>query len=302
MNMKEIGWTYTNVELFRINIAALLFTRAINTKQTFQLTSRRHSPHLFNDIVLKLGKQTLFILIKHHPQFSKNINNSQIFQLKGDFSLLKYCKSLCELKKLWVQDKSLQSYGKFEDCIFIVYTNAKMSQDNGNNVGNTVWQKALCSGGNYFSFTEDKFPDVYKMFGNFERYKQMLIDSSYNLQLTTQHELFAFIRKVWNTRAMTLPGIIESNKLLKELQELGDLSQYKELLSRLWFFTGQATDQVLEEQTKQEIRFTCGTTETNLIYDHLKKQIQDWWKHSNQSLTQESPFWKDITLSYAGKS
>lgn len=277
-----------------MTVAALLFIRAMNTKQKFQLASRLHTPHSFNDIILKLGEQTLFLQLKHCSQFSKNMEISQFLQLKGDFSLLRYCKSFCELKKQWTQNKYLQSYGRFEDSIFIVYTNVEMSRDNGRNVGNAVWQKVLRSGGNCFCFSEDKFPDVYEMFQNFERYKQLLANSSYNSHLTTQRELFGFIRKVWNSRATTLPGIIELNKLLKELQQLGDLSYYKEFLSRLWFFTGQAPDSNLDEQTKQEIRLACGTSETNLIYDRLKKQVEDWCKYSNKFLTQESPFWKDI--------
>jgi hypothetical protein len=76
--------------------------------------------------------------------------------------------------------------------------------------------------------------------------------------------LFGFVRKVWNSRATTLPGIIELNKFLKELQELGDLSHYKEFLSRFWFLTGQATEQELEEQIKQQIGLACGTSETCL--------------------------------------
>ncbi|KDR14289.1 hypothetical protein L798_11880 [Zootermopsis nevadensis] len=202
--------------------------------------------------------------------------------------------SLCEMKKQWSQNKYLQSQGRFEDCIFIVYTNAEMSHDNGRNEGNTVWQKLLYSGGNCFSFTENKSPDIYEMFQNLERYKQLLAGSRYNSNLTTQEELLDFIRKVWNSNAKTIPGIIEMNKLLKELQQLGDLSHYREFLAKLWFFTGQATDRKLDEQTKQEIGLACGITKTNLIYDRFMKQIHDWCKYSNRFLTQESPLWTDI--------
>jgi hypothetical protein len=282
------------MELLTTNVAALLFIRAINTKQKFQLASHSYTPHLFNDIILKLGDQTLFLQLKHCPHFGNNMEISQFLQLKGDFSLLRYCKSFCEIKMQWAQNKYLQSYGQFEDSIFIVYTNVEISHDNGRNAGSSVWQKVLCSGGHCFSFSEDKFPDVYEMFQNFERYKQLLADSSYKSDLTTQQELCGFIGKVWNSRATTLPGIIELSKLLKELQQLGDLSHYKEFLSRLWFFTGQALDRNLDEQTKQEIGLACGNSETNLIYDNLKKQIKDWCKYSNQFLTQESPFWKRL--------
>jgi hypothetical protein len=169
-----------------------------------------------------------------------------------------------------------------------------MSDDNGCSADYTVWQQVLCSRGKYFTFSEDKFPEVYEMFENLERYKQLLADSSYNLQLTTNQEMLGFVRKVWNSRATTLPGIIELNRLLKELQELGDLSHYKEFLSRFWFLTGQGTDQQLEEQIKQQIRLACRTSETNLIYTRFKKEMRDWYKYANEVLTQESQLWKDI--------
>lgn len=283
-----------NAQLPTINVAALLFTRAINAKLVFQLASHKQISYLFNDIILKLGKQTLCLQLKDCPCHNKNIENSQIFQLKGDFSLMRYYKSFCKTKKLWTQNKNLQNYGRFEDSIFVVYTNAVMSDDNGRSADYTVWQEVLCSRGKYFSFSEDKFPEVYEMFENLERYKQLLADSTYKLQLTTNQELLGFVRKVWNSRAATLPGIIEIHKLLKELQELGDLSHYKEFLSRFWFLTEQGTDEQLEEQIKQQIGLACGTSETNLIYTRFKKEMQDWYKYSNQVLTQESQLWKDI--------
>lgn len=292
--MQKTGWVDMNAQLPTINVAALLFTRAINAKVVFQLASHKQIPSLFGDILLKLGKQTLFLQLKDRPCYNKNIDNSQIFQLNGDFSLLRYYKSFRKTKKLWTQNKNLQNYGRFEDSMFVVYTNAVMSADNEHNADYTVWQEVLCSKGKYFSFSEDKFPEVYEMFQNLERYKQLLADSTYNLQLTTNQELLGFVRKVWNSRAVTLPGIIELNKLLKELQELGDLSHYKEFLSRFWFLTEQGTDQQLEEQIKQEIGLACGTSETNLIYTHFRKEMQDWYKYSNQVLTQDSQLWKDI--------
>jgi hypothetical protein len=75
---------------------------------------------------------------------------------------------------------------------------------------------------------------------------------------------------------------------------LGDLSHYKEFLSRFWFLTGQGTDQQLEEEIKEQIGLACGTSETNLIYARFKKEMQDWYKYSNQVLTQESQLWNDI--------
>lgn len=243
---------------------------------------------MFNDIALKLGGHTLFLQLKDCLWFNKNIEMSQILQLKGDFSLLRYYKAFGEIKKQWKQNINLQHYGRFEDSIFIVYTNGEVSQEKGNEVDNTVWQKVICSGGRYFNFSEDKFPEVHEMFGNLESCKQLLAEVRYDSKVTSKHKLLAIIHKVWNIKTTTLIDVFEAQKMLRELQDLGDLSHYKEFLSSFWFFTGQANNQALEEQTKREIALAFETSNTKLIYTNFKKKIHDWCRYSNESLTQES--------------
>jgi hypothetical protein len=290
---------------FRVDVAGLLFTRAINTKQVFEMGSHTKMDALcmFNDITLKLGGYTMFLQLKDNPRLNKNIEVSQILQLKGDFSLLRYCKAFGEIKKQWIQNKDLQDYGRFEDSIFIVYTTAEMTHEKGKNPDNTGWQKVICSGGKCFNFSVDTFPEVHEMFENFETCKQLMADVTYNSKRTAQHMLLGFIKKVWNSKATTLPGVIEMQTLLKELQDLGDLSHYKQFLSRFWFATGQANDQGLEEQTKHEIGLACGASDTKLmqVYTHFKQQIHDWCRHSDETLTRESPFWKDIKKFHSAK-
>lgn len=252
---------------------------------------------MFNDIALKLEGYTLFLQLRDCPWFNRNIEISQLLQLKEDFSLLRYCKTFGEIKKQWIQNKDLQNYGRFEDSIFVVYTNGELSHEKGNSVENTVWQKVICSGGKCFNFSEDKFPEVHEMFENFETCKQMLVDVKYKREVTSRHKLLNFINKVWNIKATTLPDVFETQKLLTELQDLGDLSHYKQFLSSFWFVTGQANNQALEQKTKREIGLACGTSNTNLIYTNFKQKIHDWCRHSDELLTQESPFWKDICSS-----
>ena len=301
--MKKTRQANVNVTPFKVNVAGLLFARAINTKQTFEMASHTKMDTLctFNDITLKLGKYTMFLQLKDCTWFNTNIDISQVLQLKGDFSLLRYCKTFCEMKKQWIQNKYLQNCGRFEDIIFIVYTNAEMSHLNGNNIGDAVWQKVICSGGKCFNFSEDKFPEVHAMFENFGTCKQLLDDATYNPQITDKDKLLAFIKKVWNSKATTLPGLIEAHKLLKQLKDLGDLSHYKEFLSRFWFVTGQTNDQELEQQTKQEIGLACEMSDTNQMYTHFKQKIDNWYRHSDELLTQESPFWKDIKMFHSAK-
>jgi hypothetical protein len=292
--MQETDWVDKNARLSNVNVAALLFIRAINAKLVFQLQPHRQIPSLFSDIILKLGKQTLFLHLKDCSCHYENIDSSQLFQLKGDFSLWKYYKSFCEMKNLWNHNENLQNYGRFEDSIYVVYTNAVMSDNTRSCADYTLWQELLCSRGKGFSFPEDTFPEVYDMFGNFERYRQQLVNSSYNLPPANKEELLGFVRKVWDSRATSLPGLFELPMLKKELTELADLSHYKEFLSRFWFLTGQGIHQELDKEIKQQIELACGTPVSNMVYARFKKQMQGWYKHSNQVLTQ-SHFWKDIT-------
>jgi len=281
---------------FKVNVVGLLFARAINTKETFEMASHTKMDTLcmFNDIALKLGGYTLFLQLKECPWFNKNIEISHLLHLKEDFSLLRYCKTFGEIKKQWPQNKDLQNYGRFEDSIFIVYTNGEMSQERGNDPDSPIWQKVICSGGKCFNFCEEKFPEVHELFENFETCKQLLAEVRYNSKVTSKHKLLGFINKVWNIKAPTLPDVFEAQKMLKELQELGDLSHYKQFLSSFWFVTGQANNQALEKQTKQEIGVACGTSNINLMYTNFKQNIHDWCRHSDEVLTQDSPFWKDV--------
>jgi len=281
---------------FKVNVAGLLFTRAINTKQVFEMASdtKMDTLCMFNDITLKLGGYTLFLQLKDCPWFNKNIEMSQFLQLKGDFSLLRYCKIFGEIKKQWTQNKDLQNYGRFEDSMFIVYTNGEVSHGRGNDFDDTVWQKVTCSGGKCFSFSEDKFPEVHEMFGNFETCKQLLAGVRYDSKVTPNHKLLGFINKVWNIKTTTLPDVFEAQKLLKDLQDLGDLSHYKQFLSSFWFVTGLANNQAIEGQIKREIRLASGMSNINLMYNDFKQKMHDWYRHPEELLTQESPFWKDM--------
>jgi len=246
---------------------------------------------MFNDIALKLGGHTLFLQLKDCLWFNKNIEMSQILQLKGDFSLLRYYKAFGEIKKQWKQNKNLQNYGRFEDSIFIVYTNGEMAHEKGNDVDNSVWQKVICPGGKCLNFSEDKFPEVHEMFENLGTCKQLLAEVRYDSRVASTHRQLAFIHKVWNMKATTFPDVFEAQKMLRELQDLGDLSHYKQFLSSFWFVTGQANNQALEEQTKREIGLAFGKSNTKLTYTDFKEKMHDWCRYSNELLTQESTFW-----------
>jgi hypothetical protein len=138
------------------------------------------------------------------------------------------------------------------------------------------------------------------MFGNLETCKQLLANVRYDSKIASCHQLLGFINKVRNVKATALPDVFEAQKLLKELQDLGDMSHYKEFLSSFWFVTGQANNQTQEKQIKRELGLACGTSITHPMYSNFKQKIHDWCRHSNELLTQDSPFSKDMFHSAEG--
>jgi hypothetical protein len=49
--------------------------------------------------------------------------------MSGDFSLLKYFKSYCEIKNHAATERNLKQCGKFVDFEFVIYTNQKMERN-----------------------------------------------------------------------------------------------------------------------------------------------------------------------------
>ncbi|KAJ4432070.1 hypothetical protein ANN_20684 [Periplaneta americana] len=145
-------------ELYEVKMVALLFVRALNQSLDFHIASSMNAAGAFDDVVLRVGKKTVLIQLKHRENTCKQIEQKDLVKKKGNFSLLKYYESYCKVRNNWTEDKDLQLCGNFQDALFIVYTNAKMAEDIGSNVCNCDWRNILGTGGNCLQFTSETCP------------------------------------------------------------------------------------------------------------------------------------------------
>jgi hypothetical protein len=112
-------------------MAEFLFARAINKTEEFRLASNVDGAGAFDDLVFRYKLRdpgiwkTCFIQLKHKEN-GGTIQRSSLTQKSGDFSLLQYFKSFCEIKNKAATDPNLKQCGPFDDFEFVIYTNRKI--------------------------------------------------------------------------------------------------------------------------------------------------------------------------------
>lgn len=87
----------------------------------------------------------------------------------------------------------------------------------------------------------------------------------------------------------------EENCPMKQFKGSPD---FKEFLSQLFFFSGQAALDELDKLIKEELKILYGTNE---VYKMFHDKVQEWWKESGCYLTRQEKLWKDILQTYVDK-
>ncbi|XP_023706645.1 uncharacterized protein LOC111863996 isoform X2 [Cryptotermes secundus] len=286
---------------FEAQTAALLFARGINTGQGFHLAVNMEAGGKFDDIVFTLygeRKKTVFMQLKHKRKTEKKITKEQLLQVigKGDFSLPKYCASYCQIKKNWGKNKDLEFCGSIEDSAFIIYTNAEMSDiPRGSSDCSSGWPVFVKSEGQCFRLTKDVHKVFYDFFENLPIYKDLVNEAINSEEFSKTEELLKVVKTLWNNSNMTTPPKRELIKLWNEMQKFGDKADCIEFLSKLWFFTGQASGNDLNHLIKKEIETSCGSCE---YQENFMESIKKWWLNANSFLTESSEFWEQFLLSH----
>ncbi|KAJ9590273.1 hypothetical protein L9F63_027888, partial [Diploptera punctata] len=265
-------------EWFEVKMAALLFIRGVNQSQKFHLACNMKAGGSLDDIVFTNGKQAMFLQLKHRKDIEKTITERQLLQLTGKFSLFEYYKSYKTIKQQWTVHKDLKLCGKFEESAFIIYSNAGMNHEGGN-ICSKEWHHIASTGGINFQITEKSHPQVYETFDAVLRYKT-LFPNQPTIQVAT-------------------PMIIDIESVFKELNDIDDLSHYKEFFSKLWFYVGQLNENDLQHVIKEEITkaFSTSEEETQNIYSTFREEVLKWWKTSNRFLTESAELWEKICQS-----
>ena len=294
---KTRGSANMSGELYEVKLSALLFLRALSCQNEFQIASNMEAAGCFDDIVFTMGPETAFIQLKHREKQQTKVYTSQLIQLKGDFSLLKYCKSYFDIKRQWKRDRDLQSRGKFDDCLFIVFTNAGLVGGVGTNANSIEMHNAINAGGKCIRFTEEIDKDIYNIFENLARYKLLLAKAVSSEEVEDTQGLLEIVQKLYNNNAKQIPSKTELTKLLKDLESFGDLSDYREFFSCLRFYTEQNSEKDFNNLITNEVKYIFGTDE---VFDRFMIGAQNWWRNTNLYLTRHIRFWQDILVSCGG--
>ena len=156
-------------QLFEVKMLTLLFLRGLKNHREFRIASNMFAAGSFDDIVLKSGHRTAFMQLKHKQ--NAEIDMSMLLTVKGQFSLIKYYKSYIDIKQQWQHNVDLQQCDNFEDCLFIIFTNASLVDNVGSNVGSNEMLHFLNTEGKIIQFTGEQQTKICNVFRNDPKYK-----------------------------------------------------------------------------------------------------------------------------------
>lgn len=192
-----------------------MYLRLLKCKAPFRIATNMAAAETFNDVVLNIGNQTVFIQFKHR-QSRKRIPLGQFLRLEGGgYGLLGYYLSYSKMKEQWTQNPDLCGFGQFDDATFVLYTNAEVMHQN---VVENELTDFLNTGGACFQFERETHPEVFNFFES----------------LPSQREKM-------------------SKSCLKRMDFLTDVQDYEKFLSRFLIFSGGKSENQLDHLIKEEM-------------------------------------------------
>ena len=194
---------------------------------------------------------------------------SNLTQMSGNFSLLKYFKSFCEIKKNAATDSNLKDCGPFVDFEFVIYTNGKMENKSPLQGGDSDPLNVLSLGteyGKYIRFFEHGDTDIFGFFEELSGYHKLIIelDSLLKKRTSVDKEINETIKRI--QYCVTNKGISGKLNDLKSkvntdiemwIDELTkcDFTLFKEFLSKFKIFHSQSNEESLKELTEKNYRW-----------------------------------------------
>ena len=283
--------------LYEVKTIALLYLRALKQHENFQIASNMKAAHSFDDIVFVTDNRTIFIQLKHKEKAQKKIIDiHQLLQLKGDYSLLKYYKSYCEIEKQWKSDIHLKLCGKFENSVFVLYTNCRIDEKLG--IKNKFdFVEIINSGGTSSCFEKKHDKDIYHLFERLPEYEQILTQAINSDQIQESADILNIVKKLLNSNAKYLPSEADLTMLLTEIKSLGSLSNWKEFLAKFYLLSEQASEKQLDNRIRQEMKNICSS---DIMFSNFLWEVQHWWNNDNYFLTNKTQFWQNILEIHIG--
>ena len=304
--------------MYGVKTAAFFFARALNKTEEFQLASNVDGAGAFDDLVFRYRLResgvwkTCFIQLKH-KKIGGTIQRSSLTQMSGDFSLLKYFMSFCEIKNNAAKDSNQKVYGPFDDFEFVIYTNGNIESKSKFKGGVSDPLSILSSGtdkGKYMAFVEQSDTDIFGFFEELSRYHELIkkLDNILKTRASGYTEINDTIKELQN--------IVENKMILEKLEDLKskvnkenetkwieevakcDFKLFKEFLSKFKIFQNQSKEESLKRLTEKELQNGCKASPSvaNLIYTKFKDGFSMWWKKRGNVvwLNENSELWQGV--------
>ncbi|XP_069677374.1 uncharacterized protein [Periplaneta americana] len=154
---KQSSFAKMSGQLYEVKLAALLLLRSIREKANIHIASNMKNAGKFDDLVVKVPGKAIFLQLKHRQGVHKTVTERQLMADDGDFSLLKYYHSFCELKEKWERHQDLKDCGPFKDAWFVVYTSAHMNKNVDSKVDDADFHIDLKTGGKCLIISDSAF-------------------------------------------------------------------------------------------------------------------------------------------------
>jgi len=233
--------------------------------------------------------------------------------MSGDFSLLKYFKSYCEIKNNVLTDGNLKHCGPFDDFEFVIYTNGKIESKSTLQGGDSDPLSILSSGTDcekYITFDETRDKDIFGFFEELSRYQELIRELDRLLKGGTfgdediNLEIKNFRSSVSSKAILGKLSSLKSNlnkdyiNRLKEEVSNCDFILYKEFLTKVKIFQGQSSEESYKELIGKELQQACKASPSvaNFVYTKCEESFSKWWVSDGEVvwLNENSEQWQEV--------
>ena len=281
-------------------MATFLFVRALHKTEEFYLASNVDGAGAFDDLVFRYRLRepdvwkTCFIQLKHKKN-GGTIQVSDLTKTSGNFSLLKYFKSYCEIKNNADTHPNLKQCGPFVDFEFVIYTNEELKGTFPLQGGETDPLSILSSAtdcGKYVSFDETRDTDIFGFFEELSKCHKPIrqLDSLLKGRKSTNKEINEVIKEIKNISTNQeilqsfnrLKSTVNKNSVPTWIDELAksEFNLFKEFLSKVKIFHSQSYEESLNGLIEKELQDDCKTSSilANFMYTKIVEEFRKWWK------------------------
>jgi len=233
--------------------------------------------------------------------------------MSGDFSLLKYFNSFCEIKNKVATDRNLKQCGPFGNFEFVIYTNLKLESKSLLQRGDSDPLSILSSGtdeGKYITFDETRDKDIFGFFEELQKYHELIkeLDSLLKGGTSVDEDIILkieyFQSSIQNNGILAKLDILKSNlnkdyltSMINEVSKC-DFTLFKEFLSKVKIFQNQSNEIIMKWVTEKELQKACKASYSvaNFIYTYFQEGFTKWWEEKGNVvwLNENSELWQAV--------